>query len=145
MEKIFFSVARDYTEYPALRHSTLSEYSGEDFYHSKLNHLFYEALKSEKILVIDLDNTAGYATSFLDEAFGNLVFDFTVEKVRKHLLIISNQEPHWKEMIEKQTFNEWEKRRMQGNNPIVTIEHDDWYRFDGINLEKRKWETPSSL
>lgn len=62
---------------------------------------------------MDLDNTAGYASSFLDEAFGNLVFDFTLDNVKRMVEIISNQEPHWKDMIEKQTYQQWEERRVR--------------------------------
>ncbi len=93
-------------------------------------------------LIIDLDNTGGYASSFLDEAFGNLVFDFTLEKVKDKIEIISIQEPHWKDMILDKTFKEWENRRLQKINPVVTLTHKPWYRLVENNLIKDVWESP---
>jgi len=49
--------------------------------------------KGEK-LEIDLDGTEGYATSFLDEAFGGLARKYGKEKVIKSLVFISYEEPY---------------------------------------------------
>ena len=105
------SVLNDFSEFPGLRHCNISDKSGEEFYHSVLNRVFKEAFEKKEKLVVKLDDTAGYASSFLDEAFGNLVYDFTLDVVTSFIEIISEQEPHWKELIEEQTFKEWEKRR----------------------------------
>lgn len=34
------------------------------------------------MLLVDLDGTSGYPSSFLDEAFGELVYDFSLEEVK---------------------------------------------------------------
>lgn len=136
------SVLRNYSEFPALRHCNISEKSGEDFYHTVLNNAFVEAYKTSDTLKVDLDGTAGYASSFLDEAFGNLVYDFTLEVVKKYLIIISEQEPHWKEMIEKETFLQWESRRKDQKRPIVTKLHNSWYRLINNELKQEVWEQP---
>lgn len=137
------SVLNDFSEYPGLRHCVISEKSGEEFYHSVLNKEFKEAYEKGSKLIVNLDNTAGYASSFLDEAFGNLVFDFTLEVVKKTITIISNQEPHWKDMIENQTYQQWEERRMTKNNPKVTKIHSEWFRLINNKIESKIWEQPT--
>ncbi len=136
------SILKNFSEYPGLRHCKISDKSGEEFYHSVLNDKFYEVFSNNDKLIVDLDNTGGYASSFLDEAFGNLVFDFTLDKVKNKIEIISIQEPHWKDMILDKTFKEWENRRLQKINPIVTITHKPWYRLVENNLIKEVWESP---
>ncbi|CCG52960.1 Protein of unknown function [Flavobacterium indicum GPTSA100-9 = DSM 17447] len=136
------SILENFSEYPGLRHCKISDKSGEEFYHSVLNEKFYEVFSNDEKLIVDLDNTGGYASSFLDEAFGNLVFDFTLEKVKNKIEIISTQEPHWKDMILDKTFKEWENRRLQKVNPVVTLTHKPWYRLVENNLIKDVWESP---
>lgn len=125
------SIVKDYSEETGLRHCDISHFSGEDFYHKKLNGLFYNALVKGEILEVDLDYSPGYAPSFLDEAFGNLIFDFTLEKVKNNIIIISEQEPDWKEMILTETFVDWENRRLEGLHPKFTDEHEPWMAFNG--------------
>lgn len=140
---ISISIAKDYTEYPGLRHCSVSDFSGEDFYHKILNKLFKDALENKEQISIILDGTTGYASSFLDEAFGNLVYDFTLENVKKYVKIISKEEPHWKDMIEKQTYNQWEERRKCKDAPQVTLKHDAWYRINNNKIENFVWEQPA--
>jgi hypothetical protein len=137
------SILKDFSEYPGLRHCSISERSGEEFYHTVLNKAFKEAYEQRDNLTVNLDNTAGYASSFLDEAFGNLVFDFTLDIVKKSITIISNQEPHWKDMIENQTYQQWEERRIGKNNPKVTKNHNAWFRLVNNNIESKTWEQPA--
>ncbi|MGN6396901.1 MAG: STAS-like domain-containing protein [Mucilaginibacter sp.] len=134
------SIFKDFSEFPGLRNCDISENSGEDFYHKKLNAAFKNAIDHSETLIVDLDNTAGYASSFLDQAFGSLVYDFGLNEVKKRISLISEQEPHWKEMILNRTFPEWEKRRMEAKPPKVTIQHDPWYRLIGNKLELKAWE-----
>ncbi len=136
-------ILTEFTEYPGLRHCSISEKSGEEFYHEVLNQKFYENLSTSDKLIVNLDDTGGYASSFLDEAFGNLVFDFTLNKVKDKIEIISIQEPHWKEMIFDKTFNEWESRRKKNQNPKVTKLHNPWYRTDGNEIRLEVWEKPT--
>ena len=107
-----------------------------------LNSSFYDAISSNEKLIVDLDLTSGYASSFLDEAFGNLVYDYTKELVMKHLEIISLEEPHWKDMLINKTFIEWEKRRLEGNSPKVYVIHNPWYRYRNNKFELGIWENP---
>lgn len=139
------SILKNFSEYPGLRHCKISDKSGEEFYHSVLNGKFFEVFSNNEKLIVDLDNTGGYASSFLDEAFGNLIFDFTLDKVKNKIEIISIQEPHWKDMILNKTFKEWENRRLQKINPVVTLTHKPWYRLVENNLIKDVWESPFAV
>jgi hypothetical protein len=138
------SVSKDFTELPGLRNCSISDFSGEEFYHKILNKEFKISYEKGETLLIDLDFTEGYASSFLDEAFGNLVYDFSLDIVKKHVEIISNQEPHWKEMIEKESYVQWEKRRKNGEKPKVTANHEAWYRLINNSLKLEVWEQPSA-
>jgi hypothetical protein len=111
----------------------MSQNSGEEFYHNLLNKSFYEAYISNSKLIIDLDNTAGYPPSFIDESIGNLVYDFGLNNVKNVLDIISAQEPNWIEYINTHTFPLWEQRRVNGQTPVKTAQHDPWYILDKNN------------
>lgn len=132
----------DFDEYPGLRHCTISEFSGEEFYHSVLNAAFKEALEKGEKIVIDLDNVDAYASSFLDEAFGNLVYDFTLKNVSKFVEINSNDEPHWIKMIQEETYIQWEDRRKNNDKVVVTENHKGWYRIIDGELKNDVWEKP---
>lgn len=140
MEKETIRIAiKDFSSDPGPRYSIQGDDAGEDFYHKVLNEAFYNALHSERKLLITLDGTEGYASSFLDESFGNLVYDFTLEKVKNNLIIESKEEPHWKKMIIEESFLQWEDRRKENIEPKKTIEHDPWYRYCDGQLEKEQW------
>lgn len=132
----------DFDEFPGLRHCIISENSGEEYYHKILNGSFKYSYENKEELYIDLDGTDAYASSFLDEAFGNLVFDFTLDVVKKHIKIKSNDEPHWIKMIEDETYKQWEDRRKSNIRPIVTSLHEPWYRLIDDKLELKVWEFP---
>ncbi|MCC7467196.1 MAG: STAS-like domain-containing protein [Saprospiraceae bacterium] len=138
------SILDDFSEFPNLRHCNISDNSGEEFYHRVLNQAFKEAYEANKKLSVNLDNTAGYASSFLDEAFGNLVYDFSLDIIESRIEIISDQEPHWKEMILNQTFPQWEARRKNKQRPIVTKAHPAWFRLIDNELKHEIWEQPAA-
>ena len=127
MENIIY--IKDFTEYPGLRHSSISDDSGEEYYHSTLNHAFKNSYEKKQRLVINMDFTAGYAPSFLDEAFGNLIYDFGLETVNNLLEIVSEQEPDLKEMLISETFPQWEQRRNNNDEPKKTKTHQEWFRL----------------
>ncbi len=109
MEELKIKVL-EYSEYPGPRYIEQGEDSGEEFYYKIIKPKFQECISTDKILVVDLDDTAGYASSFLDECFGNLVYDFEFEEIKKRLKIISFQEPDWVEVIFEETLPEWHKK-----------------------------------
>jgi len=102
--------------------------------------MFTEAYCDGKILSIVLDGADGYASSFLDEAFGNLVYDFGITIVLDSVEIISNEEPEWIDMIVNDTCHQWQKRRTENKSPRVTALHKAWSRLVDNKLEKNVWE-----
>jgi hypothetical protein len=48
---------------------------------------------------IDLDGAAGYAGSFLDEAFGRLGHEFGLDECKKRLEFVTNEEPYLRDDI----------------------------------------------
>lgn len=133
MEKITVKVRDKFSEFPGLRlHKESPNVSGEDFYHEILNKEFYKALDLGQHLVVDLDDTAGYPPSFLDEAFGRLVFDFGGNTVKSNLKIISKDEPSWEDMIYHSTLVLWEKRRKSHEIPECSEDYPNkpwWHLF----------------
>lgn len=109
--KEFLTIAvTDFSVSPGPRYCNQGEDSGELFYHKILNPSFTQAINEDKILEIILDGADGYASSFLDEAFGNLVYDFGQDVVIPRISIIS-KEPEWIDMIKKDTCPQWQKKK----------------------------------
>lgn len=104
--EIRISVARDFTETPGARYISDGPFSGQEFYETVLKLKFEEALKDNLKLVIELDGTEGYATSFLDEAFRRLGEDFGMNEVWSKITIISNDEPDWVEEIKSYIYQD---------------------------------------
>jgi hypothetical protein len=125
---------KDFSEYPGLRHCSISDDSGEEYYHSILNKEFKEAYENKQNLIINLDFTAGYAPSFLDEAFGNLIYDFGLDIVKGIIEIISEQEKDLKDLIIDETFPQWEIRRIGKDKPKKTATHQNWFRLLDNNI-----------
>lgn len=70
--KHVIDVARDFSEYPGARYERLGPGSGEAF-RKQLLIKRLESLGDRDALVIRLDGTKGYGSSFLEEAFGGAV------------------------------------------------------------------------
>lgn len=112
---IKYNISESFTVYPGPRYKIQGENSGEKFFEDVLDKEMERAISEDSILEITLDGTAGYASSFLDEAFGKLVMKYKLDTVKKHLKIISELEPDWKEMIFEETLPEWEQKRIEKN------------------------------
>ncbi len=129
----------DYSMSPGPRYCNQGDDSGEDFYHERLNDVFYQAFSTGKMLEVNLDGPDGYASSFLDEAFGNLVYDFGLDVVKGNLSVLSNEEPEWITMLDDETFLEWEERRKKQEAPKKTTNHKAWYRKNGDQITSSVW------
>lgn len=135
-----YLVSRDYFPVTGLRYCNRSDHSGEDFYHKKLNTWFADAFLNEEIINVVLDGGEdGYGPSFLDEAFGNLVYDFTLEVVSRWLQIDSSGDSEWGEGIKNETFPAWEENRKKNVAPVKTEEHDAWFKLINGKLESKVW------
>ena len=96
MTKTDLSVAREFSRTPGSRYITEGNHSGEQFRESVLAPAVTQALAEGAVLHIDLDGTAGYGTSFLEEAFGGLVRDCGISgtELLRTLKFTSDEEPY---------------------------------------------------
>lgn len=84
------SIARDFSETPGPRLIAEGDYSGQEFRENFLQPMFEQAVKLNVALLVDLDGVEGYATSFLEEAFGGLARSYGRDLVEKHIQLKSN-------------------------------------------------------
>jgi hypothetical protein len=94
---IELNIAEEYTKTPGGRHKAEGKYSGEEFREVLLRPAFIKAKETNDELVVDLDGGYGYATSFLEEAFGGLARE-TQDPAVLNIRLISDEEPS---LIEK--------------------------------------------
>ncbi|WP_192820426.1 STAS-like domain-containing protein [Rufibacter sp. LB8] len=130
-------------KYTGLRHCSISENSGEEFYHKYLNNAFKDSFSRHIKLEVDLDGVRGYSPSFIDEAFGNLIYDFKLENVKPLLIVKSNDFDYWINNIYNETFTAWEKRRKNNEAPRKTEDHDPWWRIVKHEPKLEIWERAS--
>lgn len=91
--QIYIKISKDFTRTPGARKMDEGNYSGEEFLKSVLEPAYLQASKEDSIVQINLDDTEGYATSFLEEAFGGLARKYGSNNVLDHLDFVSNDEP----------------------------------------------------
>lgn len=94
MKKI--KIATDFSQTPGARYISEGDFSGELFRTSMLRAGVQDAIKAGQKLLVDLDGTPGYGSSFLEESFGGLVrYDgISAEVVLAHLDLKSDDEPY---------------------------------------------------
>lgn len=115
MESIKIIIGKDYSFTPGPRYEKEGAHSGEIFRKEILAPLFKQAISKKIKIVVNLDGTEGYGTSFLEESFGGLirVEKIDYEIINKYLVLISNEEEYLLEDIEKYLIdakNESEKK-----------------------------------
>lgn len=134
-------ILTQFSESPGPRYCRQGRWSGEQFYHDILNQAFAEAYQNGDKLILDLDGTDGYMSSFLDEAIGNLVYDFGMQVVTDNLIVISREEPVWKKVIDNEVIPEWNKYKYGGTTPKKTSKknHPAWFRLIDGELKKGVW------
>ncbi len=85
---------REFTLTPGPRLEEDGNYSGEEFREKYLLPRFREAVKKNIRLNVNLEKTKGYASSFLEEAFGGLIRKGCKKKdVKKYLRVHSSDRP----------------------------------------------------
>ena len=82
-----YRIADEFSTTPGGRFRKHGPYSGEEFRDDVLRGLLRRAIEADDKVAIVLDGTAGYPSSFLEEAFGGLIRlgMFDQEVVRRHL------------------------------------------------------------
>jgi hypothetical protein len=90
-------IGKDFFRYPAGRYRTDGPYSGEVF----RTRFLIPGLEQNEHIAVKLDGTAGYGSSFLEEAFGGLVRQgYRPERIRQSITLIS-EDPGLIEEIEE--------------------------------------------
>ena len=93
MPDIHLSVAEQFSRTPGSRYEREGEFSGEVFRRDVLCPAVRRAMEQGVNLLIDLDGTAGYGTSFLEEAFGGLVrMDRIPAQILRRILRFKSEE-----------------------------------------------------
>ena len=91
---------RDFTLTPGPRFASDGPDSGEEFRRDVLRPKFERAVTEGKRLIVTLDGTKGYASSFLEEAFGGLVRELNdVNLVSSKITIESKTRPWYESEI----------------------------------------------
>ena len=85
-------ISIDFSTTPGGRFIHEGEYSGEKFRIELLSPQYKEALEKGEKLIIDFDGCYGYATSFLEEAFGGLVRERKEKGTLDHIELISEDD-----------------------------------------------------
>lgn len=95
------SVAREFSDTPGPRSRDEGDFSGEQFLEELLKPRYVEARATGAKLLVDLDGTEGYATSFLEAAFGGLARQYESQGILSVLEFKCDDEPYLKEEITK--------------------------------------------
>lgn len=96
---IEINIATDFSDSPGGRFIKQGPKSGEEFRKTFLEKHFSDG--SNQTIKINFDGSFGYATSFLEEAFGGLVRKFGYEKIKNRLEFISEENPTYIEKVVK--------------------------------------------
>lgn len=114
---IELKVIKDFTAYPGGRSREVGDNSAEEFYEDVLLPKYKEAKEEGCKLSIDFDGAAGYAGSFIDEAFGRLGHEFGYDDVKSRLIMISIEDKYLPTEI-LQSIAEWSKDGIHYNSPL---------------------------
>jgi len=99
MHTLRLDVATEFTTTPGPRSESEGAFSGEVFLKQILEPRFVDAQRQGVKLLVNLDGTEGYATSFLEAAFGGLARSHGVAAVQQVLEFKSDDEPYLVEEI----------------------------------------------
>src|SRR6266700_3764274 len=91
---ITLNVATEFSRTPGPRFRSEGKFSGEELRESVLKDKFDQAVREGAKLQVNLDGGYGYATSFLEEAFGGLARVYDPSLVQETLVFKSEEEPY---------------------------------------------------
>ena len=96
MQKITINISKEFSPTPGPRYIHEGKFSGESFRKDILYPKVFEALEKNISFEVNLDGTAGYGTSFLEESFGGLirVHKLPYDRIMKLMKLISNEEEY---------------------------------------------------
>jgi hypothetical protein len=87
------SIAKEFSETPGPRARDEGDFSGDQFLEDVLRPAYVRAVKEGSTLIVDLDGTEGYATSFLEATFGGLAREFDAAEILRVITFKSDDEP----------------------------------------------------
>lgn len=95
-QRTIFKISEKFSATPGPRYITEGDWSGELLRTTILKRVVMEAISSGEKITIDLDGTAGFGTSFLEEVFGGLIREdkLRISDLQKVLYFKSNEEPY---------------------------------------------------
>ncbi len=106
--RLTINIAAEFSRFPGARYKQDGLHSGEEFREKLLKPRFVIALEQKRKLLVNLDGAEGYATSFLEEAFGGLAREYSANQVLNHLELQSTDEPL---LVEEIKTYIWEANR----------------------------------
>jgi hypothetical protein len=84
-------IARDFSPAPAGRYPEDGPYNGQRFREA----LLLPAIRENDEVLVNLDDTGGYGSSFLEEAFGGLIrAGFTASQLHQKLKVVSARQSY---------------------------------------------------
>lgn len=94
---ILLVVAKEFSSTPGFRTKEEGPFPAVDFRDQLLYPKLKDAIENNDILLVDLDGSAGYGTSFLEEAFGGLIREckFAYHDIKAHLRLKSDDDPSY--------------------------------------------------
>lgn len=95
------NICNDFSDTPGGRYKHEGAYSGEEFRETILLPAYEEIEHTTEKLVINFDDCFGFATSFLEEAFGGLVRVHRKMNTFQKYVIISEDDETIPELIKK--------------------------------------------
>jgi len=104
--KAFVLRVIEFTATPGPRYRSEGKYSGQEFREEFLEPRYKKARSEGKTLIVDLDGTAGYASSFLEESFGGLARIYPMEEVLETIQVKSDTRPWYVEEVMKEHIPE---------------------------------------
>lgn len=109
--QLVINVAKDFSPIPGARYPKEGDFSGQEFRTKLLSPKLKEAIENKTILLVDLDGTLGYGTSFLEEAFGGLIRSdkFNLDDIKKHLKFSCKDDPTYIEEINSYIEDAYER------------------------------------
>jgi hypothetical protein len=87
------SIAKEFSETPGPRARDEGDFSGDQFLEDVLRPAYVQAVNEGSTLIVDLDGTEGYATSFLEATFGGLAREFDAAEILRVITFKSDDEP----------------------------------------------------
>lgn len=115
MEQKIKITVRDFSEIPGPREKVQGDFSAELFVETVLDPEFKKMDDDAGLkMIINLDGTLGYGTSFLEEVFGGTARKKGVDFVRDRIEVVSEEEPWLKDEI-KTYVDDVEKHNKKSN------------------------------